>query len=364
MRKEKPKYKGLAISLLLSVLMTGAGMLWIGSMTPAMVYEQLVIPLARLSVLIGAGLAMARAIEAKGWTQRLGVIARPLFSYANLGPRCSAAFTTAFFSGVSANAMLVDFHNDGKITRKQMFLANFINQLPAYFLHLPTTFFVVVSITRTAGVLYFALTFAAVVLRTMVFSVYGRFFVQPAEGKKKTKEEKTGETREEWASGVADLPETKRQTNPESVWLAVRNTLPHRYAGILLYVIPIYVVITLVTALGAFDALRDAMAETLRMEFVPVEALSVVVLSFVAEFTSGFAAAGALLERGAITVKETVLALVAGNILAFPVRALRHQVPRYMGIFTPKTGLQILLLGQLFRIVSLFAVAAVYYVLA
>ncbi|MFW5874621.1 MAG: nucleoside recognition protein, partial [bacterium] len=63
-------------------------------------------------------------------------------------------------------------------------------------------------------------------------------------------------------------------------------------------------------------------------------------------------------------VKQTVLALIAGNIIAFPVRALRHQLPRYMGIFKPKTGMQLLLLGQFFRVVSLVAVTVVYYVFA
>jgi hypothetical protein len=48
-----------------------------------------------------------------------------------------------FFSGVAANAMLLGFYKEGKICRKQLFLSNFVNQFPAYFLHLPTTFFIV-----------------------------------------------------------------------------------------------------------------------------------------------------------------------------------------------------------------------------
>jgi len=346
MQKNQPKYKGLVISLVISGLMAGAGMLWIDAMDGAALLDRIIIPLARLCVFIGAGLAVAQAIEAKGWTKRLGVIARPMFGYANLGQRCSASFSAAFFSGVTANAMLVDFYSEEKITKQQMFLTNFINQLPAYFLHLPTTFFVVVSITKTAGLWYFALTFAAVVLRTIIFVLYGRVFVRPAEPARPYEQD-------------TKAREAPRKTN--GAWQAIKTRLPGRYANILFYVVPIYVGISLVTAMGAFDALRDMMADRLTVEFVPVEALSVVILSFVAEFTSGFAAAGALLDQGVITVKETVLALIAGNILAFPVRALRHQLPRYMGVFSPKTGLQLLFMGQFFRIVSLIAVAVVYY---
>jgi hypothetical protein len=63
-------------------------------------------------------------------------------------------------------------------------------------------------------------------------------------------------------------------------------------------------------------------------------------------------------------VKETVIALIAGNIFAFPIRALRHQLPRYMGIFSPKMGMQLLLSGQVFRIISLVLVTTLYYLVA
>ena len=92
-----------------------------------------------------------------------------------------------------------------------------------------------------------------------------------------------------------------------------------------------------------------------------MESLSVVILSFAAEFTSGFAAAGALLDAGVLTVKQTVLALLIGNILAFPIRALRHQLPRYIGIFSPKMGTQLLLMGQGLRVTSIIMMGVLYY---
>lgn len=338
----------LAASLALSVLMTAFGLLWVDSMTLAAVWSKLLKPLLRLCVFIGFGLIIAQVIEAKGWSRRIGILASPLFAYANLGFRCSASFSTAFFSGVSANAMLVDFYKDEKISKEQVYLTNFINQLPAYFLHLPTTFFIVVPLTGKAGLLYFALTFSAVVVRTIVFAVYGRFFIKPVP------ENETD------ASTAAQDP----SGNHQSAWAAVKRRLPARYTSILAYLLPIYVAIYLANSMGFFNMMRLWMAESFTVAFVPVEALSVVILSFVAEFTSGFAAAGALLDQGVITVKQTVVALIAGNVIAFPVRALRHQLPRYMGIYQPKMGLQILLLGQFFRVTSLLFVAVLYYILA
>ena len=41
-----------------------------------------------------------------------------------------------------------------------------------------------------------------------------------------------------------------------------------------------------------------------------------------------------------------MLALLIGNIAATPVRALRHQMPHYMGIYSPKLGTKLLAIGQ------------------
>jgi hypothetical protein len=119
----------------------------------------------------------------------------------------------------------------------------------------------------------------------------------------------------------------------------------------------------MIHALNFFDTANQFLARNLSLAFIPVEALSVVVVSFAAEFTSGFAAAGALLDAGLINVKQTVLALLAGNIIAFPLRAIRHQLPRYIGIYSPRMGIQILLLGQLFRVLSLIAVGICFFML-
>jgi len=225
-------------------------------------------------------------------------------------------------------------------------LSNFINQLPAFFLHLPTTFFIVIPLTGWAGGIYFLITFLAVILRTVLFLIYGHFELSPVVvGDEQAKTE-------EFSS---------KEKKFKDVWRGIKLRLPRRLAGIAVYVVPIYILVYVLNAMGMFQQLRETLSGFVVTSFIPMESLSVVILSFAAEFTSGFAAAGALLEAGVLTIKQTVIALLIGNILAFPVRTLRHQLPRYIGIFSPKMGSQILLLGQGFRIVSLMAVGVLYY---
>jgi len=345
-QQNKDNHRILMLSLLVSVVVLIVGVYQIDDLNVQNVFWRLLLPLLRLMIFIAIGLLIGQVIEATGWTKTLAVIARPLFRFGNLGNHCSAAFTTAFFSGVAANAMLLDFYKEARITRGQLFLSNFLNQLPAFFLHLPTTFFIVIPLTGLAGALYFLITFSAAVFRTTLFLIFGRFWL-PAP---------IGDT------GAKLRPEpTKAVLKPKQIWDRIVSRLPGRISRIAGYVVPIYTLVFVLNGLGLFVWLREGLADYVVSTFMPMESLSVVILSFAAEFTSGFAAAGALLDAGVLTLKQTVMALLIGNILAFPVRALRHQLPRYIGIFSPKMGTQILLMGQAFRVASIIFAGVVYY---
>ncbi len=348
-KKDKAHTNSLVVSLSISLAIILGAMVLIEGLDPTRLISRLLWPLARLMLFITLGLLIGQIIEASGWIRNMAVLARPLFRFGHLGDHCGAAFTAAFFSGVTANAMLLDFFKDGHITRRQLFLSNFINQLPAFFLHLPTTFFIVIPLTGRAGALYFLITFLAVILRTILFLIFGRLVLPPWE--KETEIEHAG------------VPSGKKNVS-RNILQRIKSRLPRRIARIAVYVVPIYSLVFILNAMGLFQLLREALAGYVVTSFMPMESLSVIILSFAAEFTSGFAAAGALLEAGVLTVKQTVLALLIGNILAFPVRALRHQLPRYIGIFSPKMGTQLLLLGQGFRVSSIILVGIFYYFVA
>lgn len=339
-------YLKLGISLGVTAGMIAAGLIWMDGVTPHMVAFRIGVPLLRLMALIALGLVAGQVIESTGWTRYLAKFAGPLFRFAGLGDRCSAAFTTAFVSGVASNSMLYGFYKDGSISRKQLYMANYLNQFPAFFLHLPTTFFMVIPLVGKAGLVYFALTFVALILRSVFLLVFGHFTL---DGEKDGAGEVAGKgpTAKGWRA-VVD---------------GVRKRIPARVATVTTWVVPIYVAIFFVNRLGFFDFMDEALAHLAVSKVIPVESLSVVVLGFTAEFASGFAAAGALLSAGVLTVKQTALALLVGNVVAFPLRAIRHQLPRYAGIFTPLMGTQILLIGQLQRIGSLIVTGILYYYL-
>jgi hypothetical protein len=349
MRKARQiPYTSLAVSLLFSITLVIFSIHGLHAVSRTHVFSKLVWPLVRLILAIGAGLVAGEIIEAAGWTRKLAVITGPLFRFGRLGHHCSVAFTTAFVSGVASNAMLQDFYKDRKISKTQLYLTNLANQLPAFFVHLPTTFFMVVPITRWAGILYFLLNFIAAILRMVIVLIYGHVRL-PQEP-----------IAQEDAVSSASVQASK---DFKTILQKLRQKFPGRLTRMVVYVIPIYVIVFILNSMNVFDMTRDWLARFITTSFIPMESLSLVVLSFTAEFASGFAAAGALMDAGVITTQQTVLALLIGNVIAAPIRTLRHQVPWYVGVFSPRMGLELLLMGQGFRIVSVIIVGFLYYIL-
>lgn len=349
--KPKPvNYKGLGISVAGSfVLLTGSLFLF-EPVSAETLGQRLLLPLIRLMCFITLGLLAGQTIEALGWTRQVAILARPFFRFSRMGDYCSAAFTTAFLSGAAANAMLLEFYEQGKISKMQLFLSNYINQFPAFFLHLPTTMFIVLPLTGLAGMFYFILTFLATLFRTGCFLVFGHFF--------------PGISNETCNAHLEDSDTEQPRPDLKKILSGIRRRLPKRIINIFVWVLPIYTLVFLLQTHGIFNKLNLTLSNYVAFNLMPVESLSVVILSFAAEFTSGFAAAGALMDAGILTIKQTVIALLLGNVLAFPIRALRHQLPRYMGIFSPKMGLQLLLSGQFFRVTSIIFIGTLYYLVA
>ena len=97
------------------------------------------------------------------------------------------------------------------------------------------------------------------------------------------------------------------------------------------------------------------------LSWLSPKAVTIITLQVAAEFTAGLAAAGALLQNGSMDYQHVVLALLVGNVLSSPIRAMRHQFPYYAGIFNPRLALQLIAFSQTFRTLSIALVALAYY---
>jgi hypothetical protein len=311
---------------------------------PLAILQHVLPPLVRLLGFISLGILIGIFIENLRWATFMARLATPLVRIAHLQPISGASFAMAFFSGITANSMLAEGFAQKKITRKEVIISNLFNSLPIYFLHLPTMAMIAAPLLRQAAPPYIGLTFGAACLRTCIMVISCRYFLPPLpEG-----------------CVTCELPEHK-PFHLKTVIMTTLSRFTTRMKRIVLITVPIYMLVFLASDLGFFAWIESTIGSHAgALSWFPAEAIGVVVLQVSGEFSAGAAAAGALLENNLISVKSIVLALVAGNILSSPMRAFRHQLPVYAGIFQPGLALQLIMANQGLRVGSLAVLGVLY----
>lgn len=311
------------------------------------IWPQIILPIVRITFFITIGLFIANVIESLNWTHRLAVLARPLIRIGRLSAVTGASFSIAFFSGVTANTMLSEAFDKGQMSKKELVLANLFNSLPRFFLHLPTTFFLTAPLIKGGALIYVGLTFSAAILQTMVVVLGGRMLLSKATTKFEI-----------------ELPQKGKISWKTALTKSIKR-LKKRIGKIMLFMVPVYLLFFLLHRYGLFTRIQELIAQKAWfLSWLNPQSLGIVVLHVTTEFSAGLTAASVLLANNSLTYKEVVLALLVGNILATPIRALRHQLPYYTGIYAPKLALELVGVSQLARALCVVLVAMLYYYLS
>ncbi len=306
-------------------------------------------PLCRLLAGLAAGLLLASLLESLRWTEYLARITAPLARLGHFGPATSAAFALAFVSPAAANGLLSGSYASNAISQRELVLANLFNGLPAAMKHAPTIFFITWPAVGMAAVIYVGLSLVAAVGRTFVTILLGRMLLKGQSGND--------------VSGVAPQMENEMEGCSRlgralgKAWKNFCKRLPK----LVYFTIPFYLLMWLGQQCGLFQAAESWLAAHLEwLSIIRPQAIGIVILQIVAETGATLGAASAALQDGGLTVRDVALAMLAGNILSTPVRALRHQLPAYAGFYRPGIALRLILANQAFRAFSLVIVVLVY----
>lgn len=308
---------------------------------------QVIVPVLRITFFIILGLFIANFIESLNWTHRLAALARPLIKMGHLSEVTGASFSLAFFSGVSANTMLAEAFDKGQMSKKELVLANLFNSLPRFFLHLPTVFFLTAPLIKLAAVFYVGLTFTAALLQTVLVVMAGRLLLP--------------ESTLISADPAKDRPRVRfKEAFDKSV-----KRLRKRIVKIIKFMVPVYLMFFVLNWYGLFNRVEEYLAANVWfLSWLNPQALGIVVLHVTTEFSAGLAAASVLLAENSLSYREVVLALLVGNLLSTPIRAIRHQFPYYTGIYTPALAVQLVTVSQLSRAFCIVIVTVGYFFLS
>ncbi len=307
--------------------------------------HELVLPLLRLIAISGVGLFIAVLLESLHWTRFIARLVTPLVRMGRLREIAGASFALAFFSPAASNSLLADGYAEGKLSRRELILANLFNSSPTFLVHLPTMFSVAYAFLGRAAFTYVGLTFAAALLRTFGTALAGRLLLPPLPP--------AGS-----APGLPQEPPRTLKNLAAKVWRRFRK----RLFRLTLFTVPAYCLFFWLHRAGLFEAAEHFMAAHMDLlPFLRPQAVSIVVLYLAAESGAALGAAASLTASGALTGPEIIMALLVGNIISSPVRVIRHQFPSYAGFFGPTQAAVLVTANQICRAVSLILAATFWY---
>ncbi len=298
----------------------------------------------RLLLGLSIGLLIANIIDGLRWTRHLARVAAPLSKAAHLRHVAGAAFSTAFFSPSAANGLLAESYEKGEISKKELILSNLFNSLPSYLTHTPSIFFLTWPVLGFPAVIYVGLTLLAAAARTIFTIFIARILLKaPPEG------------------CVECLLDDEPTTWSETLAKALKR-FRRRVPRLLFFTVPIYILMYFLQLYGFFAAAELWLSEHVGwLSFLKPQAMGIIVLHLAAELGAALSAAGSVFNSGGLTAKEIVLALLVGNILSTPMRAIRHQFPSYAGFFKPRVAMVLIVSNQGLRAISMVCVTIVYY---
>ena len=311
-------------------------------------YDKLLLPLLRLAATMGIGLLAASLLESLHWTRFVARLAAPLARAGHLREVSAASFALAFFSPAASNSLLAEAHARGELSRGELVFANLFNSSPTFLVHLPTLFSLVFAFLGPLAFVYVGLTFAAAALRTSCTLLAGRLLLPVPEA----------------GCVVCPKDDEGRRSWRETVDVTLRR-FRKRIVKLLMFTVPIYILFFILQQAGLFAAAERWLAgHSDWLGFLNPKSLSIVAMHLVAESGAALSAAASMADTGSLAPREIIMALLAGNIISTPMRAVRHQFPSYAGYFTPALALRLVLANQACRAASLVLVTTAYYLYA
>ncbi len=282
--------------------------------------------MARIVPVIAIGiLATSFAVNA-GLMKKFDRLIKPLSSKANISTLSALSVVTCTFSTTAGYSMLSDGLNEKMISEREVIATTVISSFPSILSHFFTFFIPVVIpvLGLTTGAIYVCLVGLAAFLKTCFGIILARLWLKDA---------KTPSSKSLLSTKPDDaLVEDKQHALNKSAsgtYKMLKRIVPTMF--ITLFLVSVAVELNL---FDSFSTILEPLTNILGLE-------SEVVLISATEIVntySGLILAGSLLDKGLITTKGVLIALLLGNVVSFSTRFVKHSLPLHVSLFGPKLG--------------------------
>ena len=272
------------------------------------------------------GIFIAELLIEKGVINKFSPIGKPFVKLSNLPEECALAFATAFLNTRAGNAMLIDFYREGKIGKKELYIASLMNAFPAMVRHWNSLIPVLLATLGALGLLYFGILVLIGFIQTTVFAFAGKLLIKSPKQIKDVQKH------------------TKNSQEPFKKVLrkALAKTKKHSIPILKTMILATYITALLIAA-GFFEYLTSLVKDFAAFLPLSPEEISVA-LSAMASSIAAYTLGANLLKAGLISEKALIRSLLLGSVLA-NITFLRVSIPYYVGLYGPKDGTKIMFIS-------------------
>ncbi len=295
--------------------------------------------------------------EFRSWMKYIAYIAKPFIRYGRFSEVSGASFLTSFISNKAANSLIISSYNDGRMSRREMFLCAACNSYGALLSHSLRIMFGFIGLSGIVGVYYYSFNLGTGLLLTLFFVALNSYLTKRS---KKIKihslknDNEIEKIEEKIQHKILDWETTLRKSNKRGWNLVLRMLI----VSTPLYFLSQYLIIS-----GVFKNIENTMP-TLIANFITPEILSILVARL-GGLSSAANIGGALMNDGGISQLEFLMALIIGNIITNPIRTIRRNLPTALSMFPGSNGLYLVVIMQLLRLMlAIIAVIIIVFIIA
>jgi hypothetical protein len=274
-----------------------------------------------------AGIILMELLIEMGWIQKLGFLTAPFMRFGHLREEVGVSFLVSFGSPTAGNSMVAELNKKGLIDNKETLISSLVTSFPATFIFVRDLTPVLVVLLGTTGIIYLGIIVGVGLLRTAISLAFGHFLLP-----------------------LKKIAVKEQSIKKKKFSAAIRSAISSSWAP-LLSIIPTMIIAAIIVFqlidIGFFDRFSAYMKDLPVLKSLPSPALPVIAAWFASNI-GAYTIASKLLTDGIMTSKEIVITLLVGRVLSSIVR-LRFTIPYYTGIFSPKLGIQIMLLATLMQ---------------
>lgn len=285
--------------------------------------------LLRIAPVMFLSLVGVEALMRLGLMKKLEPLGKPLAKASNLPSESALTFLAGIGSLVAAHTMIAQFHQDGRVTGREMVLTGVLNTTPFHFKETLTFHFPVVLplLGPELCLIYITAFWLAGFLKLAFVIGYGRFKIRRRPG-----------DRDAFDDLVCDP--AVEDCAPKSFFRICKEAFHARiklFRRMILLLGSVTLVVQYLANSGVLQAL-DRLVAPLTDAFGLPPAVIAPISVYIFSPTAGLAYMSNLLADNLVTEFQAIVALLAGSFIMIPATRLRGTLPRYAGYFGFKYG--------------------------